>query len=275
MSATTPPNAPQGLQNSIISFPDPGILLVLINRPKQLNSLTVEASYELDSVFQWFDNEPSLRVAIVGGVGKAFCVGADLKQWMSNNKKGIPMDLPTNGFGGISFRHGKKPIIAAVNGAAYGGGCEMAINCDMIVASASASFCLPEVKRGVTPFGGALPRLMRIAGRQRATEMALTGRPVTAHEFKEWGACNVVVERGQDVVDRAVELAKLVAANSPDAVIITREGLKMGYESLGVGDSSRLFLEGWSKRIYEGRNMQEGLDAFTEKRAPLWMDSKL
>lgn len=194
---------------------------------------------------------------------------------MSNNKKGIAMDLPANGFGGISFRSGKKPIIAAVNGPAYGGGCEMVVNCDLVVASASATFSLPEVKRGVTPFGGALPRMMKIVGRQRATELALTGKSVTSQEFKDWGVCNLIAEEGQDVVDKAVEMAKMIAENSPDAVIVTREGLKMGWEALGVSDSSRMFLEGWSKRIYDGQNIQEGLNAFTEKRSPRWKDSKL
>lgn len=196
-------------------------------------------------------------------------------EWMLNNKKGIPMDLPANGFGGISFRHGKKPVIAAVNGPAFGGGCEMAVNCDLVIASEGASFGLPEVKRGVTPFGGALPRLMHIVGRQRATEMALTGRPISAQEFKDWGVCNTVVEKGQGVVAKAVEVARMIADNSPDAVIVTREGLKMGYESLGVAESSRLFLDGWSKRVYDGSNMQEGLNAFTEKREPQWKESKL
>jgi len=248
---------------------------VTIDRPKRLNSLTVEASHELDSVFQWFDQEPSLRVAIITGAGKAFCVGADLQEWMTNNAKGVRMRLPANGFAGISFRHGKKPVIAAVNGPAYGGGCEAAVNCDMIIASATATFALPEVKRGVTPFGGALPRIMKIAGKQRASEMALTGRTVSAAEFKEWGLCNAVCQEGEDVVEKALGYAKMIIENSPDAVIITREGLKLGWEALGVADASRIFLDGWSARIYEGENMQEGLDAFTEKRPVRWRDSKL
>lgn len=194
---------------------------------------------------------------------------------MSNNKKGVPLKLPENGFGGLSFRHGKKPVIAAVNGPALGGGCEMVANCDLVIASASAKFALPEVKRGVTPFGGALPRMMMTMGKQRATEMALTGRAATAAEFKDAGICNHVVEDGQDVVAKAVEIARLISDNSPDAVIITREGLKLGWEALGVADASRVFFDGWGKRIYEGPNMQEGLDAFTEKRAPRWSDSKL
>ncbi|KAF4435639.1 enoyl- hydratase, partial [Fusarium albosuccineum] len=179
--ATPPPKT----KFSLVSFPHPAILLVLINRPERSNSLSLEASYELDSVFTWFDQEPSCRVAIISGVGKMFCAGADLKdlvilEWMSNNKRGLRMKLPENGFGGLSFRGGKKPVIAAVNGPAYGGGCEMAVNCDIVVASSTATFGLPEVKRGVTPFGGVLPRLMKTVGRQRAAELALTGRAVSA-----------------------------------------------------------------------------------------------
>ncbi|KAH8736567.1 ClpP/crotonase-like domain-containing protein [Ilyonectria robusta] len=263
------------MKHCLVSFPSLGILLVLINRPLALNCLSNEASNELDSVFRWFDREQSLRVAVISGVGKAFCVGADLKEWMANHKKGISMKLPENGFGGLSLRGGKKPVIAAVNGPAYGGGCEMAVNCDMVVASSTATFGLPEVKRGVTPFAGALPRIMRTAGKQRATELALTGRPVSAQEFKDWGLCNHVVEEGKCVVEKAIEYAKMIANNSPDASIVTRQGLKLGWEALGVVDASRVFLEGWSNRIYDGPNMQEGLDAFTEKREPRWKDSKL
>lgn len=196
-------------------------------------------------------------------------------EWMANNRKGIRMRLPENGFAGLSFRRGKKPVIAAVNGPAYGGGCELAVNCDLIVASHNATFALPEVKRGVTPFGGALPRLVRTAGRQRAAEFALTGRTASAREFMDWGLCNAVVKEGECVVDKAVEYARMIAGNSPDAAIVTREGLKLGWEALSVADASRIFLEDWSNRIYDGPNMQEGLNAFTEKREPSWKDSKL
>lgn len=194
---------------------------------------------------------------------------------MSNNQNGVRMKLPENGFAGLSLRHGKKPVIAAVNGPAYGGGCEAAVNCDLVLASSSATFSLPEVKRGVTPLAGALPRIMKIIGKQRASEMALTGRVVSALEFRDWGLCNAVCQEDEDVVDKALEYAKMIIKNSPDAVIITREGLKLGWEALGVADASRLFLDGWSSRVYEGENMQEGLNAFTEKRAVRWKNSKL
>ena len=198
-------------------------------------------------------------------------------EWMVNNKKGIAMKLPENGFGGISLRTGKKPIIAAVNGPAYGGGCEMVVNCDMVVASSTASFALPETKRGLTPFAGALPRLVSIVGRQRATEMALTGRAITAEEARDWGLCNFVTSSNHDdsVVDKAVEFAKAMAQTSPDAMIVTREGLKLAWGGLGIVGAGKAFLDGWASKVYDGPNVQEGLNAFTEKRPPCWKDSKL
>ena len=198
-----------------------------------------------------------------------------LLEWMSNNRKGVRLELPANGFGGISLRLGKKPIIAAVNGPAFGGGCEVVVNCDMVIASELATFSLPEVKRGVVALAGALPRLIKTAGRQRAMEMALTGRAVSAREFKEWGLCNRVVNEGMGVVDVAREYARNIAGNSPDAVTITRKGLELGWEALGVADASQTFLESWGYRIYDSPNIQEGLNAFSEKREPRWQESKL
>ncbi|KAJ9635918.1 hypothetical protein H2199_008272 [Coniosporium tulheliwenetii] len=136
---------------------------------------------------------------------------------------GHPKHLQTaphapSGFGALSRRSGLKPVIAAVNGLAYGGGCEIIINCDMVLASPSATFALPEVKRGVVALAGALPRLIRTVGRPRAMEMALTGRTVSAKEAESWGLINRVVEEG-GVVEAAVEMAKSVAENSPDAVV--------------------------------------------------------
>jgi enoyl-CoA hydratase/carnithine racemase len=151
----------------------------------------------------------------------------------------------------------------------------MVVNCDIVVASISATFCLPEVKRGVTALAGALPRLVKIVGRQRAAEIALTGRICTAQEFKDWGICNAIVDHNQNTIDKALEYARMIAEASPDATIITREGLKLGWESLSVADASRAFQEGWGNRIYEGKNIIEGLRAFTEKRKPRWKKSKL
>ena len=126
----------------------------------------------------------------------------------------------------MSMRTGKKPIIAAVNGLAYGGGCEMAVNADLVFPSPNSTFAIPDVKVGTVACAGVLRRLVSILGLQRAREMALTGRAVGAEEALKWGLVNLVVEDG--VVGAAVSIAGVVAGNSSDGVIATREGLKKG-----------------------------------------------
>lgn len=264
-----------------LSFPAPHILLVTLCRPKDLNCIDSAGNAELDAVWTWLDHEPSLRVGIVTGEGRAFCAGADLKEWNTSNSsptnnKRPPM--PRSGFGGLSRRSsttGKKPVIAAVNGLAMGGGCEMIINCDLVLAAPSATFALPEVKRGVVALAGALPRLVRTVGKPRAMEMALTGRTLGASEAREWGLVNQVCEEDEDVVGKAVELAKAVAGNSPDSVIVSRRGVLFGWEGMGVEEGTeRLIREEW-RRIEGKENMKEGVRAFVEKRRPRWVDSKL
>jgi enoyl-CoA hydratase/carnithine racemase len=268
-----------------ISFPTPHILLVSFNRPKSLNCMNIASQWELHGLFEWYDTEPSLRVAVVTGTGRAFCAGADLKEWDTQNSSGggRKRDMPPSGFGALSRRAGKKPIIAAVNGLAYGGGMEMCTNVDMVIAAKSATFALPEVKRGVVAIAGALPRIVRTVGRQRAMEMALTGRTLSAAEALSWGLVNAVTEDApaesnvmrRPVTAKALEYAKMIAGNSPDAVIVSREGIKMGWEGVGAEDGSRLLMEGWGRRLFEGENMKEGVRAFVEKRNPNWIGSKL
>ena len=150
----------------------------------------------------------------------------------------------------------------------------MIINTDIVLASSSATFALPEVKRGVVAIAGALPRLVRTVGRQRAMEMALTGRVLKAEEAREWGLCNKVVVDG-DVVGEAVRWAEDIASNSPDSVIVSRAGVKMGWEGCGVQEGTERLKEGVYGRIVGGENMREGVKAFVEKRGPRWVDSKL
>ena len=151
----------------------------------------------------------------------------------------------------------------------------MIINADMVIASPAATFALPEVKRGVIALAGGLTRLVRTVGRQRAMEMALTGRVIGAEQAREWGLCNAVVEAGEDVVQRALEMASLVADNSPDSVIISREGLKMGWDGCGVEEGTERLEKEWFTCMEGGENMKEGIRAFVEKRKPQWIDSKL
>lgn len=192
------------------------------------------------------------------------------------NTAKTPKSISGNGFGGLSRRSGKKPVIAAVNGICFGGGCEMIVNCDLVFASPKATFALPEVKVGVVAAAGALPRIIRTIGRPRAMEMALTGRTVSAQEAFEWGLINKVVgDKEGEVVEAAVEYAKLIAANSPDAVIVSREGIKLGWEGMGAEDATKYALENWQPKLQAGENMAEGVRAFVEKRKPKWKPSKL
>jgi len=274
--------APPAVTHAIVSFPAPTILLVTFNRPKSLNCINTAGHWELDALFEWMDNEPLIRCGIVTGAGRAFCAGADLKEWDGQNASSEKRSrfMPSGGFGGLSRRSGKKPIIAAVNGICFGGGCEMIINTDIVIASEKASFALPEVKRGVVAIAGALTRLVRTVGKQRAMEMALTGRTLSSHEAEKWGLVNEVVGSGgegasSDVVKAAIRVAESIAENSPDSIIISREGIKMGWEGVGAEEGTRKIGEEIYPKMNMGENMTEGVRAFVEKRKPKWVPSKL
>lgn len=235
---------------------------------------------ELDKLWSWYDAEPSLRCAVITGTGRAFCAGADLKEWHEKNNEGKKSDeqegdkWTENGFGGLSNRRGKKPVIAAVNGLCLGGGMEMALNVDIIIASDKAKFGLPEVARGVVAIAGALPRLTRIVGRQRASEMALLGRMYTAQQLVEWGIVNKVVAHDQ-VVQEALQWAVDMANNSPDSVIVSREGLLGGWDAEDPKMSTKRVDQGIYQGLDGGENMKEGVLSFVEKRKPVWKNSKL
>ncbi|PYH47537.1 enoyl-CoA hydratase/isomerase family protein [Aspergillus saccharolyticus JOP 1030-1] len=289
MTSDRPPTA----KHASLSFPLPHILLVTLNRPRELNCINSQGHAELDAIWRWMDENPALRVGVLTGAGKAFCAGADLKEWLSTTTTTTtnttpqthkPKDTPTTpptGFGGLSRRTGKKPIILAVNGLCLGGGSEMAVNADLVIASERAYFGFPEVARGVVAWAGALPRLVRTVGRQRALEMVLTGRKVSAAEALRWGLVNEVVpmdaegEPERDVVHRALEVAGRIAANSPDAVMVSRAGVNLGWEGTGADEATVKLMEDWMDKLNAGENIKEGLRAFVEKRHPKWLDSKL
>ncbi|KAM5342325.1 hypothetical protein ACJ41O_013291 [Fusarium nematophilum] len=274
--SSSPPSVP----NVILSSPQPHVLLVTLNRPDQLNALRRQMHFELDRLWNWYDAEPSLRCAVITGKGRAFCAGADLKEWHDKNNEGKPSSevdgekWAENGFGGLSNRRGKKPVIAAVNGLCLGGGMEMVLNVDLIIASETAKFGLPEVTRGVVAIAGALPRLIRIVGRQRASEMALLGRMYTAKQALDWGIVNKVVAQAE-VVDEALRWAGEMANNSPDSVIVSREGLLGGWDGEGPKTSTRRVDQGIYRGLDGGENMKEGVMSFVEKRKAVWKDSKL
>lgn len=271
---TPPPPTPTFLK---LSFPAPRVLLVRMDRPKDLNAMSTTAQWEMDAVWKWFDLEPQLSVAVITGTGRAFSAGADLKEWdRSMAGDADPQARMGNApaFKPLSRRLGKKPVVAAVNGLAMGGGCEFIVNCDLVVAAEDAYFGLPEVKRGISPIGGALPRLIRTIGLQRASEFALTGRNASAQEMYQWGIVNKVVPKDK-VVEEAVRYAEMIARNSPDAIICTRAGLRQGWETASVEGAVELTLEKEFAELQKGENILEGLKAFTEKREPKWKGSRL
>lgn len=256
--------------------------MIRMDREKDLNCTSSSAVLEMTAVFRWFDEESSLTVAILTGTGRAFSTGADLKEWNIKVDKALaegkspanmgPGNVP--GVEALSNRRGKKPFIAAVNGLALGGGCENVINCDLVVASEKAEFGLVEIKRGLAAYSGALPRLIRTIGLQRASEWALTGRIVSAKQAWEWGLVNRVVPH-EKLLEEAVELAREIAESSPDSVICTRAMLREGWKSADVIDATNTSNGGVWEELQKGENMQEGLRAFREKRKPVWKGPRL
>jgi enoyl-CoA hydratase/carnithine racemase len=191
------------------------------------------------------------------------------------NKAGVVNDMSAPGLAGLPRRTGKKPIIAAVNGLCMGGGFEMVANCDLILASSSAIFALPEVKRGIVPVAGCLPRLTRTIGLQRTMDLVLTGRNVNATTLHEWGLISQVVDSSSDVVRAAVDVAEVMCRNSPDALIVGRLGVRMSWDAGSVEDTVTDLAEQWYPRLVGGPNFAEGIQAFVEKRSPSWKNSKL
>ncbi|KAE9371755.1 ClpP/crotonase [Stipitochalara longipes BDJ] len=268
----------------LLTYPSPGILLMTINRASAMNSLPSASHWEADALLTWFDNEASLRVLIITGAGKkAFCAGQDLIEQAGfrggSEGKEKPMALrrhPPSGFAGISRRMGKgKPIIAAVNGFALGGGFEICLNCDLIVASPTASFGLPEATVGLYAAAGGLPRLVHNTSLQIASEIALTGKRLTAQEALGYHLINKISKSQETVVAEAVEMAKKIAALSPDAIIVTRAGLREAWEGGSVERGVQRVGERYEKALFEGENIRIGLEAFAGKRKPKWVESKL
>ncbi|KAL4979988.1 ClpP/crotonase-like domain-containing protein [Aspergillus desertorum] len=284
---TTPPSS----SIFTLSFPTPHILLVTISRESRMNAIPTEGHKDGYAIWNWFDEEPSLRVGIITGAGnKAFSAGADLLEQLefktksddaasasasSKGAEGTRREPMPNGFGGISQRRGKKPVIAAVNGLALGGGFEICLNCDMVVASPTAQFALPEVQRGLYAGAGGLTRIIRTVGMQVGTELALTGRRISAQEAKSLRLVNHISESPEKVLDDAISLANMVADVSPDAVIVSRHGLREAWESGSVEQGSRATAELFAARLLKGENLRRGLEAFKEKRKPEWVGSKL
>jgi enoyl-CoA hydratase/carnithine racemase len=245
------------------------VAVVTWNRPEVMNALDADATDELDGIFDDLARDRDVWVVVVTGAGdRAFCAGADLKAMVERNASGAPRREPgPNGFAGLVKRDFAKPVVAAVNGLAYGGGFEVVLACDLAVADERARFALPEVKRGIVAAAGGLVRLSTRIPLAVAEEMALTGDPITAQRAAELGLVNRVVPAGRSV-DAALELAERVAANAPLAVRMSKTLLR---RAVSTAED-----ELWRLQAALGRNLlasadaSEGPRAFAEKRAPVW-----
>jgi acetyl-CoA C-acetyltransferase len=242
------------------------VLEVTINRPEARNCLTPDANFELERVFDLFEAERELWVAILTGAGdKAFSAGNDLKYTAS----GKPSWVPQSGFGGLTAREGRtKPVIAAVNGFAYGGGCEIAMSCDIIVADQTAKFALPEVKSGLVAAASGVFRLPNAVPHHIAREMILTGRAMEAEEAAHYGLVNHVTKAGA-ALDKARAIAEDICAVSPTAVAGSLDMMNRGAGAADVVTATRISAPAMLG-VVASEDMRIGLKAFVTKQKPRW-----
>src|SRR5205809_1606857 len=253
----------RGMSNyqSILVDRDEHVGIVTLNRPNELNALNFQLVSELANALEELDRDEEIRcIVITGAGGKAFAAGADIKE-MSNKS---PIEMMLGGFQDWErIRRIQKPLIAAVGGYALGGGCELAMHCDMIVASENTRFGQPEINLGVMPGAGCTQRLARTLGKYHTMEMVLTGVQVTAQEMADHGLVNRVVPKGEHLTE-AVKLAKEVTARGPIAVRLAKQAVLAAFETtLEEGlemERKNFFL------LLATEDMREGMRAFIEKR---------
>ena len=247
---------------------DGHVWVVTLNRPEVYNALHAPAHDELSQVFDDFAADKDAWVGVVTGSGdRAFCAGNDLKYQATG---GDMTTKSTNGFGGLTSRFDlNKPLIAAVNGFAMGGGFEIALACDIIVAAESATFALPEPLVGLAALAGGLHRLPRAIGEKQAFSMMLTGRRVQAAEGKDLGFVAEVVPGGESVVDAALRWADDIAKCSPMSVRATKEAVQRGLDIADLETAMETRFPA-VKAMLTSKDFVEGPLAFAEKRAPQW-----
>jgi len=246
---------------------DGHLTVVTINRPEVMNSLHPAANRALAEAFDDFENDPEQWVAIITGAGeRAFCAGNDLKHQATG---GDMSGQPASGFAGLTSRYGLvKPVIAAVNGVAMGGGFEIALACDLIVAAENALFALPEPRVGLAALAGGVHRLPRQIGLKNAMGMLLTGRRVQAAEGKELGFVNEVVPAGQ-AVEGARGWAAQILECAPLSVRGSKQAAMQGLSHASVEDAQNARYDQLHAML-KSEDFIEGPKAFAEKRAPNW-----
>jgi enoyl-CoA hydratase len=239
--------------------------IVKINRPEARNAVNGAVAQGIEDAIDRIEADDSVWVGILTGEPPVFCAGADLKEINAGNAGGLA--TKRGGFGGIVQRERTKPLIAAVDGPALAGGTEIVLSCDLVVASTTATFGVPEVKRSLVAAAGGLFRLGRKIPLNVAMELALTGDPIDATRAHHFGLVNRLVEPGQ-ALEAAIALAEQVCANAPVAV---RESRKVVLEATNAEDEVgwKMSAEGMAKAM-SSNDFKEGLTAFIEKRPPQW-----
>jgi enoyl-CoA hydratase len=239
--------------------------LVRINRPKVRNALNDTVLQEVNEALQAFDGDPKVGAMVITGDDQAFAAGADIKEMANATSVHMLLHSHIPQFDRIQSIH--KPIIAAVSGWCLGGGNELAMSCDMIIASETARFGQPEINLGVIPGAGGTQRLTHVVGKAIAMEMVLNNRTLTAEEALSFGLVNrvVPVER---YLEEALQLAAEIAARAPLAVRLGKEAINHAYESFlsdGLSDERRAFY-----LLFASQDQKEGMQAFLEKRKAVW-----
>jgi enoyl-CoA hydratase len=239
--------------------------LIRLNRPEALNALNTELMQALVEALHAFDADPSIGAIVIAGSDRAFAAGADIKEMAEASSVQMLGSDPISRWDEIARVH--KPIIAAVSGWCLGGGCELAIACDMIVASETAKFGQPEINIGVIPGAGGTQRLTRAVGKAVAMEMVLNNRNLTAQEALALGLVNRVVPP-EACLPEALNLAAEIAARAPLAVRFAKEAVNHAFESFlteGVADERRAFYF-----LFGSEDQKEGMQAFIARRKPEW-----
>jgi enoyl-CoA hydratase len=242
--------------------------VVTLNRPKALNALNAELLEELAAALEEFDADPAIRAIVVTGSDRAFAAGADIKEMAAKSYMDV---FKTNFLVRSSERIAaiRKPVVAAVAGYALGGGCELAMMCDFIIAADTAKFGQPETTLGVMPGIGGSQRLTRFVGKSKAMDMCLTGRTMDAVEAERAGLVSRVVPAA-DLLAEAMKAAAKIAEQSLPILMMTKEAVNRAYETTlaeGLRFEQRLF-----HSVFATEDQKEGMAAFVEKRKPVFKD---